>query len=1468
MERSQYQIIAKLALPSPTGTLYWSTHQDATDGAGVADKRLESPPSIRRGLTDSYFGLLSIGEVTLQASNLDGALSTLMRQVECRGAQVTIIRKDLMTNATSTRFVGIIQSVSFTQSGTVEISCVDINRDVLDQDYPRVTVRPATIGLSDPTVTTSKNETDTGLTAPIVFGASREHTPCRFIQNDTINEIHRYLLSCDLSPTSFGDPIIRPYPNTLYRSTSVGSALVRPGEYEVEWQQALPPPPSPVWFGASGTGLTGSAGTIEWCMTVFNLFGESPPSPTVTNAVTLTNQGAQFQWVPAVSENVGGFRVYRKVAGVFCLIKEIKDIVPYRQTVVYVGSGGVTGISYVYVFTDTNLATILDSVGATINPPAVNGTRSGFCVAHFPLPQFGDSSNLTDLMADMEMTEISSRADSLALWYFRDDVRDIAVADRPRLVTTRYTNFWDFRDRPQGAPDVITDRVGSTDISALGTTVSGFPTYKSARFGYSACNKFVKDTGGVEYFTLDGSLTGALNFDTTKSFRIEAYCRPDIGSAQYDKMTVLQKGTISGNAGWELSIKRGQVTVRLTDTTARKTTLSSLKKIDGAWHKLAFEVDRSGTASVAGTPLPTLDKRQSFQFRDLTTVTNTFVVATNTNRMLTVCVTAEDSTAARGIPTGITYNGIALTKRTNTETTNTGQKVFSSIWDLQAPTQGSFPLVVTFPGQVDRGIIMAHSAYNMKQAVPSAVNSAFNNTVANVQTTSAVAVDGSWIISCAAAGDRDPDLTPVNTTMSEWVDTTPFNETMRGAAATQSIQGGSYTYPATIASGWTQSTTTGRMAVSQVVYDPLVGAVPTVRDTLKLFIDDVQDGDTVYIDTASANRIDSMVNVVSVGGAFRVGSDGSSSDYRFRGMIEWFGVLTLGNSTPVTKQFSFVGGKSNSGNNSLDMANGVATYCPDVEGASIYNVGATNFTLEGWVKLSSIGATQYVATKWASGSNGYALAVTAAGKLQGIFKATGITQVTTTGTTTLVTDRWYYVAMVVQRESLGGLGFVTLFLDGVQDGTPGNMSLNTPPTADNTLDFVVGALTSSGTSKLSGVIDELHLFQGLRTVTDARKIWAMGKRNVAEQVAELLEGAVHGPGLIVDTTTRAGAIAAISAINGASPDLFVSDYALVEQKPLRQHLAEMMKLRGLRISMTSSGQVQLDADTQRSIVATFGWHDGIYENLSRPPIWSQIALDRCVKTSSIEFRPRRNGNGGINNYVLQTTDRSVLSVGSKKTEVTQAPALRDRLSADVFADYYVKRLMYGDVTARLETGDAAVGLTPGDLVTILDPENGMASVTHEVQEVVEDGAEFTITTVGWNAAIYTYASKELPADQFPETDPDFSATYPNPPTSVTIERFTTSYAYINWLPGDGAYSGAAIWYRKTQADGAAIAEPVWVFVKEIDDAKNAYVTAASTTAWTATSGAGGIDKYEFGVSTRSPAKLFSIISNSASQQPT
>ena len=173
----------------------------------------------------------------------------------------------------------------------------------------------------------------------------------------------------------------------------------------------------------------------------------------------------------------------------------------------------------------------------------------------------------------------------------------------------------------------------------------------------------------------------------------------------------------------------------------------------------------------------------------------------------------------------------------------------------------------------------------------------------------------------------------------------------------------------------------------------------------------------------------------------------------------------------------------------LDLESGSSQYASIADGSQTGLDITGSLSLECWFKPESIGAAQYLLSKWDTNSQrSYALVLNDTGKLlawasdDGSFTAGHYSQ--TYGSTVLSAGTWYHVAMTFNSST----GAITLYVNGVNDSSTDSVSTSATSVYNGTAPFSIGARFGSGVPSYptDGIISEARVWDDLRTQDEIR----------------------------------------------------------------------------------------------------------------------------------------------------------------------------------------------------------------------------------------------------------------------------------------------------------------------------------------------------------------------------------------------
>jgi len=262
--------------------------------------------------------------------------------------------------------------------------------------------------------------------------------------------------------------------------------------------------------------------------------------------------------------------------------------------------------------------------------------------------------------------------------------------------------------------------------------------------------------------------------------------------------------------------------------------------VEGA---LAVDATSSGTAS-AGT-----------------TLTVAHACGTGTDRLLVVSVSAsDDSTASETtIPTGVTYNSVAMTKLDGNAVNKSGtDQVGSSIWYLVNPTTGTNNIVATFGATMSDMALGGLSFTGADQgSAPMRTAATDGNDHHNAVSAATTSIAGDIVVDALAVFTEGGDISA-----NEGGDQTPIyntrNNDIRGAMSRETATGTSTTM------SWTLGGSTGVILTSGAVKQRIVVGLDThAHKTHLLTLSAANDSHSIKRSTDGATFIDPTTDVTS-----------------------------------------------------------------------------------------------------------------------------------------------------------------------------------------------------------------------------------------------------------------------------------------------------------------------------------------------------------------------------------------------------------------------------------------------------------------------------------------------------------------------------------------------------------------------------------------------------------------------------
>jgi hypothetical protein len=251
-------------------------------------------------------------------------------------------------------------------------------------------------------------------------------------------------------------------------------------------------------------------------------------------------------------------------------------------------------------------------------------------------------------------------------------------------------------------------------------------------------------------------------------------------------------------------------------------------------------------------------------------------------------------------------------------------------------------------------------------------------------------------------------------------------------------------------------------------------------------------------------------------------------------------------------------------------------------------------------------------------------------------------------------------------------------------------------------------------------------------LTTADRLW---RRNGIQWAAELITSA----GRRADAATFTAAATAWAAIEGGS---LRCDGWITEDTDLRATLLALAPMRGIRFGLaTGTKAITATIPTATAPSGALYGHGDQIANMTSLPTRVRASLSEAVRELVVKFRQRRSAQGTGYDRELR---RTVFAAGVAE-QVLELPFVDDPLTADIVADWTVKRLAARDQLLTFGTGRAGRTAAIGQRVAVGVP--GMSvNWAGEVVGLARSAAETTLRVVPWSTAAFTYTPRPLPPD--------------------------------------------------------------------------------------------------------------------------
>lgn len=289
--------------------------------------------------------------------------------------------------------------------------------------------------------------------------------------------------------------------------------------------------------------------------------------------------------------------------------------------------------------------------------------------------------------------------------------------------------------------------------------------------------------------------------------------------------------------------------------------------------------------------------------------------------------------------------------------------------------------------------------------------------------------------------------------------------------------------------------------------------------------------------------------------------------------------------------------------------------------------------------------------------------------------------------------------------------------------------------------------------------------------------------NASSNAVIELERVLTAAGITIDASTFA------AAETVASSNVMRVDLAYAEQREYSAIIFDLLHVCRASLKRDSVGAYAIVQDTTQAVSYSY---DEVAGDLIQV---SEYQSADAPANFTLAYRP----NIADPNKLQYLISRSAGGVSG--TEHLDAPYVRDHEAADRMSCYMARRRQYG-ATARAQVFVDNVEL--GQVLAITSNSFWSGAKSWKIEGIRRNVLAHDVELRQYNTNVYTYVSQTYPADATTGYSPDYSATPPTTPTSVTVvsqgvglndDGVALSYALVKSTPP--AVNWKEVWFQAT-----------------------------------------------------------------------